>query len=166
MPVQVMTRGGLRQARAETRERIEHEAFACEHPRNPAAPADRARLGVRCDEAGVQEGSFHASGAGHQLHVFGGDHIGGRTFVNRGELAARRCCSRSLLGSVHCRRAMLGQPPPSRHDSIFGRQSWHYQAERSQNKRCGCPVSGEDALIFRTLADAGQPMPRSGVAWL
>jgi len=40
-------------------------------------------------------------------------------------------------------RASLGQPPPSQHDSIFWRQSWHHQAERSQNSRCGLPVSGQ-----------------------
>jgi hypothetical protein len=36
--------------------------------------------------------------------------------------------------------ATEGQPPPSQHDSIFCRQSWHHHAERIQKSRWAWPV--------------------------
>ena len=54
---------------------------------------------------------------------------------------------------------MLGQPPPSQHDSIFWRQSWHHHAERFQNSRCGRPVRGQSipSSSLSATADGGAP---------
>jgi hypothetical protein len=64
---------------------------------------------------------------------------------------------------------MVGQPPPSQHDSIFWRQSWHHHAERIQNRRCGRPVSGQSTtsvlLSARTAAVNPGLTARRDLCW-
>ena len=76
----------------------------------------------------------------------GGDHIERRTSVNRAEPAARTAVVAARLDPVFRQPATLGRPP-SQHDSIFWRQSWHHQAERSQNRRCARPVRGQSIVL-------------------
>ena len=119
-----------------------------------SAPTPRVRRGVPGCRAGARmRVRLIGSGAGHQPGDSGGDHSRGGTSVNTLAEPAASVCS-SQLGSAGFagQGAMVGQPPPSQHDSIFWRQSWHRHAERSQSRRCGRPVSGQSTTSV-LLAD-------------